>query len=89
MNIKHNREEQQFETDVAGGKAVVTYTENDGDITFHHTEVPRAAAGQGVGSALAKAALEYAQAAILKIYPECEFIAAYLKKHGLAAAPDA
>ena len=81
MNIKHNREDQQFECEVAGGTAYVSYSENEGEITFHHTEVPRAAAGQGVGAALAKAALQYAKDANLEVFPECEYIAAYMKKH--------
>lgn len=81
MNIKHNREDQQFETEVAGGTAVVTYSRNDGEITFHHTEVPRAAAGQGVGQALVKTALQYARDEKLRVVPECEYVAAFVKKH--------
>jgi uncharacterized protein len=43
--------------------------------------VPEAFEGQGVGSALAKAALGYAREQGLKVIPLCAFIAAYIAKH--------
>jgi uncharacterized protein len=81
MNIRHNREEKQFEADVPGGTAVVAYTVKNGEITFHHTEVPREAAGQGVAQALVKDALQYARDQKLRVVPECEYVASYVKKH--------
>jgi len=81
MNIKHNRGDRQFECAVAGGTAYVTYSENGGEITFHHTEVPREAAGQGVGQALVKEALQYARDSKQRVVPECGYVAAFVKKH--------
>lgn len=52
-----------------------------GTITFTHTDVPEALAGRGVGSKLARAALEYARTEKLRVVPLCPFIAAYIRKH--------
>jgi len=46
-----------------------------------HTEVPAAVEGQGHGSELARAALEYARTAGLQVVPSCRFVRAYLQRH--------
>ena len=81
MNVKHNREDKQFEADVDGGTALIAYSERGGDITFHHTEVPPQAEGKGVASTLAKTALQYARDQKLRVVPECAYVASYVKKH--------
>jgi len=53
----------------------------DGRIVLIHTEVLPDAEGMGVGSRLAKGALEDIRARGLKLTVECEFVAAYLKRH--------
>ena len=50
-------------------------------IVLVHTEVRPDAVGMGVGSALARGALEDVRARGLNLTVECEFIAAYLKRH--------
>jgi len=50
-------------------------------ITFVHTEVPQALAGQGVGSKLIRGALEMVRAQGLKVVPQCLFVWAYMGKH--------
>ena len=47
---------------------------------FTHTGVPTALEGRGIGSALAKAGLEYAQAEGLAVVPLCSFIRAYIDR---------
>jgi predicted GNAT family acetyltransferase len=51
-------------------------------IVLVHTEVAPDAEGMGVGSRLAKGALEDVRARGLKLTVECEFVSAYLKRHG-------
>jgi predicted GNAT family acetyltransferase len=53
----------------------------DDRIVLIHTEVLPDAEGMGVGSRLAKGALEDIRARGLKLTVECEFVAAYLKRH--------
>src|SRR5690606_17493780 len=46
-----------------------------------HTVVETAAEGRGVGSALARTALDAARAEGLRVVPQCPFIAAYIARH--------
>ena len=57
------------------------FGQRDGIITFRHTEVDPAFEGQGLGSTLAREALDDARARGLQIKALCPFIAAYLKRH--------
>jgi predicted GNAT family acetyltransferase len=50
-------------------------------IVLVHTEVLPDAEGMGVGSRLARGALEDVRSRGLKLVVECEFIGAYLKRH--------
>jgi predicted GNAT family acetyltransferase len=59
----------------------VTYTRSPGVISFDHTEVPEELGGAGVGSALARGALELARRSELKVVPRCSFIAEYVRRH--------
>ena len=52
-----------------------------GRIVLVHTEVLPDAEGMGVGSRLAKGALEDIRARGLAVTVDCEFVAAYLKRH--------
>jgi predicted GNAT family acetyltransferase len=50
-------------------------------IVLVHTEVRPEAEGQGIGSRLAKDALDDIRARGLKLTVECPFVTAYLKRH--------
>lgn len=50
-------------------------------ITFTHTVVEPEHEGEGVGSALAQAALDGARAAGLRVVPQCPFVAAWIRRH--------
>jgi uncharacterized protein len=77
MNPKTHR----FEAWLDGETAFTEYVEHDGALVLPHTVVPPAFEGRGVGSALAKAALDYAREHGLKVKPRCTFIAGYIVKH--------
>jgi predicted GNAT family acetyltransferase len=50
-------------------------------IISHHTAVPAAYNGQGVGLALVQRAVDDARAAGIKVLPLCPFAAAQFRRH--------
>lgn len=50
-------------------------------VMFTHTEVLPAFEGRGIGSGLAKFALDDVRGRGLKAIPVCQFIAGYIRKH--------
>lgn len=80
-DVRNNEAESRFELETGGHVAAAYYRLSAGVITFVHTEVPEALSGQGIGSKLAKGALEQARAEGLKVVAQCPFIAAYIGKH--------
>ena len=80
--VVDNPELQRFEIDLGGGEvAIAEYRLMTGKIMFTHTEVPPSHEGQGIGTALIKAALASARERGLEVLPTCPFFAAYMKKH--------
>ena len=79
--VKDNPAKNQFELIVEGHTALAAYRLKPGIITFTHTEVPKELGGRGVGSQLAKGALDQVRARGLKVVPLCPFIKAYIEKH--------
>ncbi len=82
----------RYEMVVDGVTAFVTYTRHGDRLTLVHTEVPQTLGGRGVGSSLATAVLEDVGNRGLGVVAECEFMAAFIKRHpefaDLAVAPD-
>ncbi len=81
MTITHNAARHRFETETDAGLAQAQYTRDGDEVTFTHTEVPDAANGQGVGTALVEAALAWAREEGLGVVPMCAFFAAYMAEH--------
>jgi uncharacterized protein len=80
-DVMHNAAASQFEARTEHGIAVLKYAVRGDVLDLAHTTVPREAEGQGVGAALAKAALDHARRDHLKVIPSCPFVASYLKRH--------
>lgn len=81
VQVQRNEAEEQFEAMVGGEKAVLTYAEQNGKFYVLHTEVPEAMEGHGVGSALVRAAMDYAREKGVKAVPFCPFAKAWLHRH--------
>lgn len=79
--VRNNTALHRFELDADGHTAVAYYQLAPGVITFTHTEVPPALSGRGIGSRLARGALEAARARGLKVVAKCPFVSAYMGKH--------
>lgn len=78
MTIQHDAAHHKF-TD--GPAELVYELPQPSVIDFVHTQVPAGEQGQGVGSALAKAGLDYARQHDLQVVASCPFVAAYLQQH--------
>ncbi len=81
MEVLTNEHEQRFEIVVEGQRSVLDYELENGTMVFTHTGVPPALEGRGIGTALAKAGLEYARTKKLRVIPACSFIRVYIKRH--------
>ena len=81
IQITNNTDAHRFETTVDGHTAYVEYTFDGDTMIFPHTLVPDAIGGQGIGSQLAKAALDWAKEEGYAIQPDCPFIRSYVEKH--------
>ena len=80
-SVRHNEKDERFESDAEGGIAFVEYIIDGDEITFTHTEVPKAAEGTGVAGRLVADAMAYARGANLRVIPQCAYVAAWLKRH--------
>jgi predicted GNAT family acetyltransferase len=77
-----NAEQHRYEARVAGELAGFAAYRVQGDrVVFTHTEVDDAYEGQGVGSALARAALDAVRASGRSAVPQCPFIRSWIDKH--------
>jgi uncharacterized protein len=81
ITVKNNASAKRFEAEVAGFLAFIEYNLAAGSLTLVHTEVPSALEGQGVGSIVVNAALNYAKEQGLKVVPQCPFVGSYIKRH--------
>jgi predicted GNAT family acetyltransferase len=79
--VRDNPALHRFELDVDGVIAFSEYRHKAGVVTFIHTEVPESLGGKGVGSKLARGALDLVRARGEKVIAKCPFIAAFIKKH--------
>jgi predicted GNAT family acetyltransferase len=83
VEVTNNEAEQRYEARVDGELAGSAYYDAADDlIVFTHTEVDDAYEGQGVGSALARGALDDVRAdGRRKVVARCSFIKGWIEKH--------
>ncbi|MCU1590916.1 MAG: hypothetical protein JWP11_2172 [Frankiales bacterium] len=76
-DVIHSPDRSRFEA----GTAYLSYAQTAGSFDIQHTVVPKDMAGQGVGGALVKAAVDYAREAGLELVVTCPFARTWLEKH--------
>ena len=90
LSVRHNADVHRFEAVTPDGQVAgyLAYDEvpthapsGRGAFVAVHTVVEPDHAGAGVGSALARAALDHARAEHLVVIPECSFVRAFIDKH--------
>jgi predicted GNAT family acetyltransferase len=75
-------ESSRFEIHVDGKLAgFAVYRLGQGRISFIHTEIDDAFAGQGLGGKLVRSALDAARARGLAVIPLCPFVRSWIQKH--------
>ncbi|WP_433527336.1 GNAT family N-acetyltransferase [Nocardia pseudovaccinii] len=80
--VARNDEKNRYEVFYGGELAgFADYEERDDETVFIHTEIDGAFSGKGLGTVLAKDAIEDAIGRGRVIRPLCPFIKAYLEKH--------
>lgn len=80
-SIRHEPDSSRFVADVEGGEAALEYMRDGRRVVFTHTGVPPESEGQGIGTSLARAGLEWARDEQLRVVPACPFVAAFVKRH--------
>jgi len=83
LEITLNEPDHRYEARVDGDLAGFAVFKRDGDhVVFTHTEVDDAFEGQGVGSQLARHALDDVRTQpSVRVVPRCPFIRSWIEKH--------
>ena len=79
--INLNDGAERFELADAPEAAYLAYRQSEDRVTLVHTEVADELEGQGIGSALVREALLYAENNGLTVEPQCPFVAGWLDRH--------
>lgn len=84
VTVKDNAGENRYEATLASGQLAgfAAYELRGGLVVFTHTEVDDAREGQGIGSALARGALDtLRERGGLRVVPRCPFIKHWIDEH--------
>ncbi|QIG43403.1 N-acetyltransferase [Nocardioides anomalus] len=83
VEVTNNQAEQRYEARIDGELAGAAYYDAADDlIVFTHTEVDEAFEGHGVGSALARGALDDVRAdGRRRVVARCPFIKGWIERH--------
>ena len=81
VKVLHNQDAKRFEIQIGEYVPVQDYRLDSGTITFTHTGIPRELEGNGIGSLIVRAGLDYAREQEYKVVPLCSFVAAYIRRH--------
>jgi predicted GNAT family acetyltransferase len=82
VQVRDLPEEHRYHALVDGKVAgVIFYRDAGDDRIMRHTEVATAFEGKGVGSALARAALDDVRAKGKQVRPNCPFVASWIERH--------
>jgi predicted GNAT family acetyltransferase len=82
IHVNDNWDRSRYEISLDGKLAgFVAYSRQDDTITLIHTEIDDAFEGHGLGSKLARGALDDIRARGLRVVPKCPFIAKFIREH--------
>jgi hypothetical protein len=82
VQVVNDSDQHRYEIRVDGTPVgFAAYEEQPGVLTFTHTEIDPAYEGKGLGSVLARAALEGTRTNGQQAVPLCPFITDYIRRH--------
>jgi predicted GNAT family acetyltransferase len=82
IEVHDNPDKQRYDVFVDDQLAgYAAYRSTPGQLVFTHTKVDAAYEGHGVGSALARDALDDVRRRGLTVVPQCPFVSAYIRRH--------
>jgi predicted GNAT family acetyltransferase len=84
MNVEVSNNESEYRYEVRADGEMAGYTQYAllrGRIAFLHTEIYESYEGMGLGTRLARGALEDARARGVVVEPYCPFIAHFIERH--------
>lgn len=82
IEVRDNPEESRYEAWTDGELAgFAEYRTRAGAVVFTHTEVADRFEGRGIGSALARGALDDVRGSGREVVPLCPFIKGWIEKH--------
>jgi predicted GNAT family acetyltransferase len=83
VTVEDNPDKHRYEAVSESGVVAgfVSYRRRDDNLVLIHTEVDQAFEGQGVGSALARGALDNAREAGRPVEVKCPFLSDYIERH--------
>lgn len=84
--VVHEPEVSRFAVHADGQTAVLEYQRAGERVVMPHTVVPGPLEGRGIGSRLARTALDWARDENLRVVPLCPFVRAYIQRHPEYAA---
>jgi uncharacterized protein len=79
--VRDNPAENRFELDTEAGLAWADYRSSSGTLIVHHTEVPRALRGQGIGAILVRGVLDDIRRRDLKVVPCCGYVRSFIARN--------
>ncbi len=82
-HVRDNPDQRRYEVFSDEGKLAgfAQYVKRGPRVIFTHTEIDDAFEGHGLGSQLARGALDDAASDGLRVVPLCPFIAGYIERH--------
>ena len=82
MDVQHDPKRHRFVLEVTGGTAELVYRSVDEHtVNVVHTEVPDAAAGQGIAGTMARAVFAWARQNGMRLVVTCPFVTKWLERH--------
>jgi uncharacterized protein len=80
--VQDHPESRRYEIELDGTRVgLLTYRIEGDVIAFTHAEIDPAVGGRGLGSHLARVALDDARARGLAVRPQCPFVADFVARH--------